>query len=214
MSAQDWLHAHPRLVSCIRQFLPGPANEVADMWATHFNSIYTRVDFFAKFHLYLAYDIRLRRCYVYDVSFNPATWQSAVWDQIVEDARTKHISPQSSSSFQLPPTTASSSSRAPPKQDSSFRPSPSFQRPANSNGALAPRPRYRCIFCGSPLCINRACGTTATNFISLTNGTWQTAAGEHVCFRWNGRGCTDASCARKHACSRCGGPHSAQQCGL
>ena len=211
MSAQDWLHAHPRLVTCIRQFLPGSADEVADMWAAHFDLIYNRINFFLKFHLYLAYDIRLRRRYVYDTSFNPATWQTAVWDQIIEDARTKHVlvphSSSSSAQGALPATT----SRPPPKGDPSFRALPP-QRPSFPS---APRSRFRCIFCGSLQCFNRSsCGSTSTNFLTLTNGIWQTATGEQICFRFNGRGCAEPSCARKHLCSRCGAAHSAQECGL
>lgn len=210
MSPQDWLHAHPRLIACIRQFLPGSVNEVADMWASHFNLIYNRVNFFLKFHLYLVYNIRLHRRYVYDTSFNPATWQSAVWDQIVEDARTKHIVPLQSTSSSASGAVASSS-RPVPKGDSSFRAS-SAQRPSS---ASAPRSRFRCIFCGSLQCINRSsCGATLTNFLSLSNGVWQTASGEQVCFRFNSRGCAEPSCARKHLCSRCGSSHSAQDCSL
>ena len=212
MTSQDWLHAHPHLVSCICQFLPGPANDVADMWACHFNLIYNRVDFFLKFHLYLAYDIRLHRRYVYDTSFNPASWQSAVWDQIIEDARTKHLSPLPSSAPAASGLSVFSSFRSSTKGtgDLSFRPSPS------TCPSLAPasRPHFRCIFCGVPSCINCACGTTTTGFMSLSNGTWQTAQGEQICFRFNGRGCSEPSCPRKHLCSRCGSAHSAQECNL
>ncbi|KAG8221174.1 hypothetical protein J3R82DRAFT_2735 [Butyriboletus roseoflavus] len=78
MTPQNWLHAHPCLVACIRQFLPGPADAVTDMWVAHFNLIYNRVDFFSKFNLYLVYDICLRHHYVYDMSFTPSTWQRDV----------------------------------------------------------------------------------------------------------------------------------------
>lgn len=86
ITAQDWLHVHPCLVTCIFQFLPGPADQVANMWASNFNRIYNQVGFFLEFHLYLIYDIRLHRHYGYNTSFNLSIWQSGVWDQVVEDA--------------------------------------------------------------------------------------------------------------------------------
>ena len=193
-------------------YVPGPTNDVADMWACHFNLIYDRVNFFLKFHLYLAYDIRLRRRYVYNTSFNPASWQSAVWDQIVKDARTKHLSPLPLSA---PAASGSSAffsfcSSTKGTGDLSFHPSPST-RPS-----LAPAscPRFRCIFCGVPSCINHACGTTTIGFMSLSNSTWQTAQGEQICFHFNRQGCSEPSCPCKHLCSRCGSMHSVQECNL
>ena len=40
MSVHEWLHAHPRLVACIRKYLPHYGNEVADMWEKHFAAIF------------------------------------------------------------------------------------------------------------------------------------------------------------------------------
>ena len=32
MTSQNWLHAHPHLVSCIHQFLPSSANDVVERY--------------------------------------------------------------------------------------------------------------------------------------------------------------------------------------
>jgi hypothetical protein len=196
------------------------------MWETHFSAIFARIDFFDNFALYLQYDIFLRRQYVSNTSVNAAEWQSKVWSQIIDGARIKG----SNSSFPLALPSSSSGTSFAASQTTQPRSLPKSSTvnsrfPSSSQRSLAPtaRPssgsrgpsRFRCIFCGNTFCINRAiCSLIATQFISLLNGSWQTAAGEQVCFRWNSRGCSDASCARKHLCSRCGSTHSAQECNL
>ncbi|KAF9222760.1 hypothetical protein BS17DRAFT_881108 [Gyrodon lividus] len=66
---------------------------------------------------------------------------------------------------------------------SSFRePScPPFQGLSNSAAKL-----FWCIFCGGTDCRKRACGTTRMAFISFSNGFWQTAQDEQICFKFNG----------------------------
>ncbi|KAG8220710.1 hypothetical protein J3R82DRAFT_3033 [Butyriboletus roseoflavus] len=86
MTYQEWFHVHPRLATCIRKYLPRYGDEVADMWEKHFAVIFSRIDFFENFHLYLQYDILIRRRYVSDTSLNPAIWHSKVWLQIINGA--------------------------------------------------------------------------------------------------------------------------------
>ena len=216
MSVHEWLHAHPRLVACIRKYLPHYGDEVANMWEKHFAAIFAWIDFFENFALYLQYDIFIRCQYVSNTSFNPAEWQTKMWSQIIDGARIKGFN--SAIPLALPSSfTATSSSTT----TSSFRSFPkgsaarlpSFPHRASGSSFRGPS-RFRCIFCGNSSCINRACETTATKFITLINGLWQTATGEQVCFCWNGRGCTKPSCSRKHACSHCSGSHSAQDCSI
>ena len=214
MTSQDWLHAHLRFVSCIRQFLPGPANDVADMWACHFNLIYNRVDFFLKFHLYLAYDIRLCRHYVYDTSFNPASWQSVVWDQIVEDARTKHLSPLPSSAPAASGSSAFSSFRSSTKgtgnlsfrSSLSTRPSlthllhvpvfaaSSVESPLASTMPVAPPPQ---VSCPSQMAPGRL--LKMSRFASASTDRAALSPPAPIC---------------KHLCSHCGSAHLAQECNL
>ncbi|KAG1721321.1 hypothetical protein EDD22DRAFT_761667, partial [Suillus occidentalis] len=92
MSYEDWCHAWPRLVSMIRRYLPGAgANDIANAWEAHFTSLYARYDFFANFRRYLRYDIRLRQAFVHDHSFNPAHWQTEVYEAVGRDFDSPHI---------------------------------------------------------------------------------------------------------------------------
>lgn len=207
MSVSDWTHAWPRLVSMIRCYLPGAgAADIAKAWLTHFSNLFDRYHFYDNFALYLKYDICVRQAFIHDHSFNPAHWQEEVWRAILResDSSVQHSSYQStrsvgSSSFWSSSLTSKSggyASQHPPSQ------------PSN----------HKCIFCGKPGCCDHACGTTHTSFLSLDSTTnfWSSAAGEQVCFKFNGRGCSnsESACGRRHLCSRCGAAHSSQSCSL
>ncbi|KIJ58035.1 hypothetical protein HYDPIDRAFT_34562 [Hydnomerulius pinastri MD-312] len=90
LSPQDWIHAFPRLIECIRRYLLSPArNAIADAWLKHYNTILQRPDFWDLFPLLLCYDIRLRVHFV-DVNnqIDPSVWQEGVWRQIIDTYRT------------------------------------------------------------------------------------------------------------------------------
>ncbi|KAF9226996.1 hypothetical protein BS17DRAFT_813936 [Gyrodon lividus] len=80
LSPQDWIHAFPRLVSCIRKYLPSPScSAIADAWQSHFNGILHCSDFWDLFHLYLCYDIRLRLHFVNaDNVIDPSIWGTII----------------------------------------------------------------------------------------------------------------------------------------
>ncbi|KAG2737886.1 hypothetical protein P692DRAFT_201812473 [Suillus brevipes Sb2] len=158
MSYEDWCHAWPRLVSMIRRYLPGAgANDIANAWESHFTSLYARYDFFANFRRYLRYDIRLRQAFVHDHSFNPAHWQTEVYEAVGRD----HDSRSASASFQ-------SGSRA-SGHSASFRSdtAPKNSAPSAARTSSQPFVQHKCIFCGKPECRGRACGTVKTTFVTL-----------------------------------------------
>ena len=154
MSAHDWLHTHSCLILCICKFLPGPADQIVDMWAAHFDLVYNRVDFFLKFPLYLTYDIHLHKHYIYDTSFDPSTWQSGVWDQIVEDMRTKGFSAVFYPSATFIP--ASSHPASFNRPDQPFWTSCPPIAPSTSGSHSITPSHFCCIFGGDPFCINCA----------------------------------------------------------
>lgn len=98
----SWTHAARRMVRAMRQHLfadgddapGGPnANRIADALAKHFSNIQIRPDFKDSFHIYKEYDITLRRTYVHDASgFDPATWQQATYNAILQDQGAKDMS--------------------------------------------------------------------------------------------------------------------------
>lgn len=128
MSVHEWLHAHPRLIACIHKYLPYYGDEVANMWEKHFAAIFSRIDFFENFALYLQYDIFIRRQYVSNTSFNLAEWQTKVWSQIIDGARIKGFNSAiplalPSSSTATSSSTTASSFRSFPKGSAAHLPS-------------------------------------------------------------------------------------------
>ncbi|KAF9224481.1 hypothetical protein BS17DRAFT_879930, partial [Gyrodon lividus] len=86
LTSQEWLHAFPHLIECIRHFLPSPArSEIADLWQQHYNTIALCPDLWDLFHIYLCYDICLRVHFVDPSnSLNPSIWQEVVWRQTID----------------------------------------------------------------------------------------------------------------------------------
>ncbi|KAG6372087.1 hypothetical protein JVT61DRAFT_8800 [Boletus reticuloceps] len=228
--AQDWVHAYPCLIDAIRRYLPGPnAGDIADAWESHYTRLIRRTDFWDLFHVVLCYDIRLRIHYIDPKSgINPSFWQEEIWRQIVDAYRmgTQHTLPGlygTSPPKAAPPTSllavaASSSSNSVSVSHRSLQ-TPAQRQPSYWTGAGPAPPSFRhdfqplrCIFCGVAGCRKCACGLSKTNYISYSNGTWSTAQGGQVCFRFNGRGCGETNCPCAHVCSRCGASHSAQAC--
>ncbi|KAG2336147.1 hypothetical protein BDR05DRAFT_971231, partial [Suillus weaverae] len=192
----------------IRQYLPGAgANDIANAWQSHFTALYACYDFFANFRRYLRYDIRLRQAFVHDHTFNPAHWQTEVYEAVGRDFESR----SSSASFLSGSRTGA--------QSSSFR---SETAPKNSASNTSRPPslpftQHKCIFCGKPDCRGRACGTVKTAFVTFDAATsiFTTSSGEQVCYRFNGaRGCkvSESDCGRRHLCIRCGGAHASQVC--
>ncbi|KAG2740384.1 hypothetical protein P692DRAFT_20881257 [Suillus brevipes Sb2] len=208
MSYEDWCHAWPRLVSMIRRYLPGAgAGDIANAWESHFTSLYARYDFFANFRRYLRYDIRLRQAFVHDHSFNPAHWQTEVYEAVGRDFDSR----VSSGSFPAGSRTGG--------QSASFRSDPAQKSSASSAARTSSQPftQHKCIFCGRAECRGRACGTVKTAFVTFDSSTniFTSSAGEQVCYKFNGaRGCksSESDCGRRHLCIRCGGAHSSQVC--
>lgn len=221
ISAQEWIHAFSRLVEAIRRHLPGGNSEaITDTWQAHYNRLVRHPDFWDLFHVVLCYDIRLCVSYLdHNLALDPSYWQDEVWRQILDAYRTntQHLIPGLAGITPPLPSKVPTSTPAPsgPSTATSSSTSRSFPSSSSQSSNLQNSGFWQflqCIFCGVPGCRRRACGLTKTAFISFTNGSWQTAQGEQICFRFNGRGCSESACSRHHLCSCCGGPHTAQEC--
>ncbi|KAG1791074.1 uncharacterized protein HD556DRAFT_663696 [Suillus plorans] len=213
LTVEEWSHAWPRLVSMIRRYLPGDhAAAIADSWESHFSSLFARYDFFVNFPLYLKYDIHVRQSFMHNHTFTPSEWQEEVWRAIVQEHNTPALQPSFSSFPAMARNSATSSSF---QNTSLLASTPKVSAPTPFRASQAQPSSHKCIFCGKTECRSCACGTTCTSFVSLdSSNVWTTSAGEQVCFRFNGRGCSraESDCGRRHLCIRCGGSHSSQTC--
>jgi hypothetical protein len=160
-----------------------------------FTALYACYDFFANFRCYLRYDIHLQQAFVHNHTFNPAHWQTKVYEAVSRDYDSR------SSSTSLP-----SGSHA--GAQSSFFRSDSVPKNSTSNASHSfslPFTQHKCIFCGKAECHGHACSTVKTAYITFNTSTsiFMDSAGEQVCYCFNGaRGCkvSKSDYGRQHLC--------------
>ena len=217
MDASSWREAINRMCDIVDRHLPGRyASDVANRWRHHAEHLQNRSDFKENFHLYLLYDIRLRRAYVHEFKdFLPNQFQWLVWENVKDEQRDKRIlaveatmntmntfrQPASVASrphsmapnFYYPTTNLNQSFRS---QSSALTPSqatrantghpPTTSRGAPNNSAPS-APRGKCYICLSADHTGRACTDTTNGFLTKSaDGKWLTPSNQSICFGYNG----------------------------
>lgn len=208
ISFHDFTEAWPRLRSLIEKHLvlSPDRKAIADAFTAHFSSLTTRLDFAAKFPLYMAYDIHIRTEWVAAPgSFSPAVFQKEIWERIVDKHRDRRASMAVSRPVFPPQRAAFGRSNS-----YSSRGGQSFRGRAPPRAPLQP---VLCYVCGDPSHSGRNCSLSSNGFLVKGANGWRAPGDVNVCFRFNGAfsACSSASCNFSHVCSRCGSAdHSAQ----
>jgi hypothetical protein len=202
----------------------------------HFERISTRPDFQQNFHRYRCYSAELFERWIADPTWCIGDWQSAIFQQICEDDRDKHIDrgrgaysneggkqsfrDDTAGGKQTFRDDAASGSRAggqqKPRENGEHR-----GQKRDSNG------KNRCIYCGareghtSWRCTER---TGRWCIRSPGSNKWRPPIADlQVCWNWNHtKGCDNAECKFTHACTLCGSgaapntvaAHNAQRCNI
>lgn len=208
MTSQEFIEAYPRFIRLIRTHFPGPTRHaLARAYEVHYRSLMDRVDFWSDFEVIMAYDVALRRRHL-QVSFNPADFQEAIWNDVWSRWVASKSARISDTSF--------STSRA------RLAPAPLTSGPATSRveGFFpgADRDSFRnslCFACGKVGHASRVCRATRTPWaVRNADGKWSGPDGRRFCYGFNtAKGCVKTSCDLVHVCSLCGrASHSATTC--
>jgi hypothetical protein len=220
MTGQEFMEAYPRMLRIIKEHYPfcEHAQKLHDAWQDHFKNIVQRQDFWSRTGVFIEYDIRVRRQHI-TKHFNPATWQSEIFQAICDMCTTGAREPLTGyprdDTIQKQPinrlATAEYTFRAPGQ--GSFEPPRTFRSSANRGGsAVCGAVQRRCFMCGNTAHISSECNTA--NLPWLIRGAGQTVAGPgnvQICVNYNTRGCF--RCGYAHKCSLCGSDeHAAPAC--
>jgi hypothetical protein len=207
ITVDEFNQAWPHFCSMIEKYLPSPqAADIAGHFRSHFLAITQRVDFYAKFSSYMAYDLHVRKSWEsHPGSFSPAVFQDPLWSFIQEKARDAKLDAAIAPGTRPSVGGALQSALSGAVGRGSVSRGPFRGRPSRG-GQQYPGGSLFCYVCGSKDHSGRDCNQTSNGFISKGSSGWLTASGSKVCFRWNGTygSCSNASCPYPHVCSRCG----------
>lgn len=193
-------HVHSRLVPSLLCLINAISNllpfihrvDVVHCWEFHFTTIWHWDNFSLNFHLLLQYNICVYNIY-YNASLNfiPAAWHQGVWDQVITWLTSSNCNPFRRE-CSLPVQVLTSL--------------PLQKHDHSSPHSLLPAPPAIASSAGLSATLARKPAALKMAFLfSLVNGLWQTAHGEQVCLRFNGKGCSimDYSCLHLYSkCSR------------
>ncbi|KAB5590210.1 Reverse transcriptase (RNA-dependent DNA polymerase) domain-containing protein [Ceratobasidium theobromae] len=186
LSVPEWIEAWKRLISLIESYQP----TLVQPWLRHYHIVFMDTNFSTLFHIWLAYDIQVRRRAI-DEDLDPATFQSNIFECVKlatqSDTRDRH--PRS----YVPGSPARRRSRSPPSTRTSYMPysrpmrlssmpdrarsPPPRSDPLRVDSKSRSRKRAKCLRCGSTDHQPRHClADRRANDPSVTPSTAQKAA--------------------------------------
>lgn len=230
ISNSDWTDASARYVRLLGRHLlagndthPGgtDAQRVAAEWGEHFRLIRERSNFLERFDTYRTYDIRVRRIWQNNQTFNPGIWHDTLYQRIIEDTLFAQLGTGQTVLSSTKVSGSSTIGHNQPSTNSSFpsrsrHSSAETDRPRRS-GADAPT-NNKCMYCGKKDHHYRRCrGEEGLLLQRNKERRWVDKDGKSYCIGFNGpTPCTRGdTCMHIHACSLClARDHGAQRCSI